>query len=117
MPITKKSINLMNNVKQSLNSSLNDLDPTKIKELDEALTAFEENIQEMENEVLLDIKYSNLTDETKAYLVRFLKNPNSQIEDLLDLKLEVKKDDSTDIKTTKLEVRGDETIGSDVDKS
>lgn len=92
--LNKKSIDIMNKVKEDLDGVLSELNPDAMDQLDKSLGEFDVIIKEMETKVIEEVHNSEITDEMKAYLTRFIKNPNSKIEDLLDLKIEVRGDKS-----------------------
>ena len=119
MTINKKTIDLLKRVKTGLDASLNDLNPDLMKDLEKDLDDFGNNVQEMEDDAVREIQNSNLADEQKAYLIRFMKNSDSQIEDLLDFKPEFRKDEPVSSITdkTELEVGRDQPISPDIDKT
>ena len=81
----KETINGIFAINKNLKKIKNNPTEETLIELDKALVGLHENIEEMKKQAIKEIEKSNLQDSKKAYLIRFMNDPNSDIEDLFKI--------------------------------
>lgn len=107
--LNKKTVDLLKKIQTDFNSGLSNLDLDNLSKIDKSIEDLGNHIEEMKKNAIEEIQNSNLVDENKAYLVRFIKNPDSEVEDLLDLKLEFKAPNGTNSVSPNVNVTTDHT--------
>ena len=109
MLIDKKALKSLLEIQKKLDGAVDDIDETKVRDLDESLIKLDEIIKDMQKKVTEDIKNTKMPEETKDYVIKYMDDPNSDIIDLIDL------DFGEEEESKSKEAGGEKAVGPDVD--